>query len=398
MPAYVSALCGEVQHVGARAPEGVSVHTVFFGGGTPSLLSPEQIQRVLETIRGTFQVEDGAEVTLEANPGTVSAAGMQSLRAAGINRISLGVQSANGEELRMLERAHTYGDVLDAVAAARRAGFDNLNVDLIYGLPEQTMDTWQTTVRRVLDLKLEHMSAYALTLEHGTPFGRWTKRGLLPTPDPDLAADMYEWLSDELGSAGYGHYEISNWAKDGRECSHNLQYWRGEAYLGFGAGAHGYAAGYRYSNLLAIKSYIERISEGAAGEPRVRPEDEPLDSEEATGKPDYTASPAAISRHRQSAEDDMAEFMIMGLRLTAEGVSAGRFHRRFGRKLSQTYGRQLEDLMHLGLLERAESNASEVQGRASEAFRLTKRGRLVGNQVFIRFLSPHSARTPRPVT
>ena len=159
----------------------------------------------------------------------------------------------------MLERAHDFFDVINSVSWARAAGFDNLNLDLIYGLPEQTLQTWQTTVRRILDLNPDHISAYALTLEHGTPFGRWSKRGLLPLPDPDLAADMYEWASDAFESAGYFQYEISNWAKPNRECVHNLQYWRGLPYLGLGAGAHGYANGYRYSNVLRIKTYIDRL-------------------------------------------------------------------------------------------------------------------------------------------
>ncbi|MFH1185606.1 MAG: hypothetical protein V1755_11315, partial [Chloroflexota bacterium] len=201
-----------------------------------------------------------------------------------------------------------------------------------------------------------------------------------------------------LGSAGYGQYEISNWAKDGRECSHNLQYWRGEPYFGFGAGAHGYVSGCRYSNVLAIKGYIERFVHKAADHRGAAPGPKAASFETAPTSSKHPCSPAAINQHRQGADDDMAEFMIMGLRLTTEGVSAGRFDRRYGRRLSETYGRQIDDLTHLGLLERVESKASDAHKHASETIRLTKRGRLLGNQVFIRFLRPDSATLSRRVT
>src|SRR5918995_1403077 len=280
IPAYVDALGKEVEVVGksaraawSRSDHGAAVeaHTIFFGGGTPSLLTPNQFKTIFQSIRRNFTLTEDAEITIEANPGTVSYNDLAELRRIGVNRISYGVQSANTEELRMLERVHDFFDVIEAVSSARKAGFRNLNLDLIYGLPEQTLTTWQTTVNRILDLHPEHISAYALTLEHGTPFGRWASRGILPLPDPDLAAEMYEWLSETLESNGYVQYEISNWAKlkdeDGRrkdaqassfQCLHNLQYWRGLPYLAFGAGAHGYANGYRYSNVLRIKTYIER--------------------------------------------------------------------------------------------------------------------------------------------
>jgi oxygen-independent coproporphyrinogen-3 oxidase len=280
------------------------------------------------------------------------------LRKSGINRLSYGVQSANSEELRMLERLHSFFDVIDAVASARRAGFENLNLDLIYALPEQTLQTWQTTVQRILDLHPEHISAYALTLEHGTPFGRWASRGLLPVPDPDLAADMYEWLSETLETNGYVQYEISNWAKPGRECRHNLQYWRGLPYLAFGAGAHGYANGYRYSNVLRIKTYIDRLS-----------------NHQAT-RYHFPLTPVSVNHHRQSLQDDMSEFMMTGLRLTREGVSPDEFQARFQQSLYEVYGTEVKELLALGLIENG----------AGKRIRISRHGRLLGNQVFMRFL------------
>jgi oxygen-independent coproporphyrinogen-3 oxidase len=386
IPAYVEALCKEIEFVGARLPStfrrwaGGEVHTIFFGGGTPSLLSPKQFETIFQSVRNNFIFTDDAEITMEANPGTVSYENLLDLQKIGINRISYGVQSANSEELRLLERVHTFFDVIEAVTSARKAGFNNLNLDLIYGLPEQTLQTWQTTVKRILDLHPEHISAYALTLEHGTAFGRWSAKGLLPLPDPDLAAEMYEWLGETLEANGYIQYEISNWAKDpassGVErrrdayynpyfaCQHNLQYWRGLPYLAFGAGAHGYANGYRYSNILRIKSYIERLS----------------NFETRISNVAFPLSPATVNHHKQTINDDMSEFMMTGLRLTQEGVSEEEFQARFSQSMHAAYGKEINELLKLGLIENAAGLGSCL------SLRLTKRGRLLGNQVFMRFV------------
>ena len=368
IPAYAHSLCKEIEFVGRRFPDNNKVHTIFFGGGTPSLLSPNQFESIFDSIRGNFDLTETTEITIEANPGTVSLAQLKKLHAIGINRTSFGVQSANSEELRMLERAHDFFDVINSVAWAREAGFDNLNLDLIYGLPEQTIQTWQTSVKRILDLYPNHISAYALTLEHGTPFGRWSKRGLLPLPDPDLAAEMYEWASAVLHSAGYVQYEISNWAKPNRECIHNLQYWRGLPYLGFGAGAHGYADGYRYSNVLRIKTYIDRFVA--------------LDSQ--ISNLGFPLSPATVNHHHQTPRDEMSEYMMTGLRLTHEGIVASAFRQRFGCGLEDLYQKEIDELIHLGLLE-WHNETSEDLG-TSEVLRLTRRGRLLGNRVFMQFV------------
>ena len=368
IPAYVEALCKEVEFVGRKFPQGNKVHTVFFGGGTPSLFSPNQFESIFHSIRKQFDLTENAEVTIEANPGTVSLEQLQNLRTIGINRISFGVQSANSEELRMLERAHDFFDVIDAVYWARAAGFDNLNLDLIYGLPEQSIQTWQTTVKRILDINPNHISAYALTLEHGTPFGRWSKHGLLPLPDPDLAAEMYEWAGEAFESAGYLQYEISNWARPERECIHNLQYWRGLPYLGLGAGAHGYANGYRYSNVLRIKTHIDRLTS--------------LDSQFSNLQ--FPLSPATVNHHHQTARDEMSEYMMTGLRLTREGVAASAFHPRFGCELEVVYHKEIDELIHLGLLEWHKETSEALV--ASEVLRLTSRGRLLGNRVFMQFV------------
>ena len=356
LPAYVEAVCKEIAFLGQNAPERLVLGSVFFGGGTPSLLQVDQFEAILRAVREAFDLE-APEITVEANPGTVTRDGLRDLRALGINRISFGVQSIHPEELRLLERQHDTFDVIDAVRWSRWAGFDNLSLDLIYGLPSQSLLDWSASVRLASDLHPEHLSLYCLTLEHSTPFGRWAAHGLLPLPDPDLAAEMYEWAGTALAGAGYEHYEISNWAQPDRQCRHNLQYWRALPYLGVGAGSHGYAAGYRYSNALRIRTYIDRLSGGASWELP------------------FPFSPANVDRHHQSAQDEMGEFMMTGLRLTVEGVSDGAFKARYGSTLEQVYSREIEELLQLRLL--------EWQG---DRLRLTPRGRLVGNQVFMRFV------------
>jgi putative oxygen-independent coproporphyrinogen III oxidase len=391
IPAYVDALNREIEYVGQKLRDyettklsdyPTKVHTIFFGGGTPSLLSPLQFDSIFKSIRSSFSLTSDAEITIEANPGTVSYEALSQLHEIGINRISFGVQSANAFELKMLERAHNFFDVIEAVTSARKAGFDNLNLDLIYGLPEQTLQTWQTTVNRILDLHPEHISAYALTLEHGTPFGRWASKGILPLPDPDLAAEMYEWVSETLEAKGYVNYEISNWAKIKSEggtmnaeyssfqCRHNLQYWRGLPYLAFGAGGHGYANGYRYSNVLRIKTYIERMTDSTST------------------NYDFPLTPVTVNRHKQTLKDDMSEFMMTGLRLTQEGISDPEFENRFGKSLHEEYGKEVTELLKLGLIEKVESPSPLMgAGRGEgEILRITKHGRLLGNQVFMRFV------------
>ena len=377
IPAYVEALCREVEFVGSRLPSpkvsgagGEGIHTIFFGGGTPSLLTPEQFERILQTVRDRFDLSNlsDVETSLEANPGTVTPDSLKGLRRAGFNRISFGVQSFQPGELRQLERIHDPFDVFNAVRWARQAGFENLNLDLIYGLPEQPLQKWQANVKQAVELAPQHLSLYALTIEYGTPYGRWAERGWLPLPDPDLAADMYEWASQYLEGQGYEQYEISNWARPGCQCRHNLQYWRNLPYLGFGAGAHGCANGMRISDVLRIKTYLECLIP-----------DYPI--------PDYQfpLSPATVTQTRLTSFVEMQETLMLGLRLTHEGVLAETFRARFGQELMAVFGREINELIGLGLLEWDQMQTSEVS-KTSEVLRLTRRGRLLGNQVFMRFV------------
>ena len=270
------------------------------------------------------------------------------LLAAGVNRISLGVQSFDDDELRLLGRVHEADQARQAYHQARAAGFHNLNLDLIFGLPGQTVDRWQATLRQALALAPQHLSLYALTLEEHTPLAGRIACGELPAPDDDLAADMYELAEAELARAGYVHYEISNWARPGFECQHNLIYWRNQPYLGLGAGAHSWLAGCRWANVRVPQTYVEMITGGQ----------QPVAESEGIG--------LAL---------EMAETAILGLRLVEEGVSLGAFRARFGADFAAVYGREVRELVGLGLLE-----------ATSNRVRLTRRGRLLGNQVFQRFL------------
>ncbi len=386
MPAYVRALCHEIEATGRKANEPLPIHTIFLGGGTPSLLSVEDHTQIIDTIRRNYRLLAGAEITLEANPGTVSQAYLDSLRKAGYNRISFGMQTANPEHLQLLERQHDPIDVIEAVKWARQAGFEQINLDLIYGLPYQSLPQWQTSLDFAIGLKTEHLSLYALTLESGTPLFHWVDQGLVSEPDPDMAADMYELASDCLEVHGFKQYEISNWARQAADgslfvCRHNLQYWKNLSYFGFGAGAHGYIArvpggvpgrerikpsqdedqvvrGVRTANVLRIEHYIHKIMEGAS---------QPFPF-------------SAANRVTTSIDvfTEMQETMMVGLRLTCAGVSSKNFYARFGRPLTMVFEKEINLLIQRGLLEWADEEG--------DILRLTKRGRLLGNQAFMYFV------------
>jgi len=364
--AYVAALEQELALWAAEQPD-LEATTLYFGGGTPSLLTPGQVGTIIAAVRRHFALPEGAEVTLEANPGTVTLSSLAGLRRVGVNRLSLGVQSADAAELRLLGRIHTWEEAVAAVRAARQAGFDNLSLDLIFGLPGQTLPRWEQTLARVLALEPEHLSLYALTLEPGTPLAERVARRELPEPDSDLAAEMYECASRRLLEAGFWQYEISNWARGterapalwalpsgGRSegCGpwvshHNLAYWRMEPWLGVGAGAYSYLPGSRWHNLLHPADYSAALQAGRSCRVDVEP----------------------ISRTLL-----LGETLMMGLRL-AEGVTDARFRALFGAGLETVYGEVLARYAALGLL--------EWDGRR---VRLTARGRLLGNQVFGAFL------------
>ena len=366
IPEYISALCTELIILSQSQSERLPVHTVFFGGGTPSLIRSEYVESILATINNYYELLTGSEITIEANPGSLTQSYLSALVGVGFNRLSLGMQSANTWELQLLEREHDFGDVIRSVHWARQAGFENINLDLIFGLPDQEIHSWKTSLESAVGLEPEHISLYSLTLEHGTPLLHWVNKGLVAEPDADIAAEMYEYSMDRLSQAGYIKYEISNWAKPNQgsgllSCSHNLQYLRNQPYLGVGAGAHGFAGGLRVANVLAPMSYIQRFS-------RV----------ETNAGWKFPLTPATATSTPVSRDDEIAETMLMGLRLTQEGVSQEDFSNRFGKLMQDTYAQQIADLLNKGLV--------EWGGEQGNKLRLTRQGRLLGNQVFIQFI------------
>jgi len=357
VPAYTPALVRELE-LWAPAARAYRVETVFFGGGTPSLTSIEDMAQITAAIREHYDVSPEVEWTLEANPGELTREHLEGLLGLGVNRLSIGVQSLHDDELQALDRIHTAGRAIEAVEAARAAGFGNLNLDLIFGLIAQPIARWQETLERALSLRPEHLSCYALTVEPGTALHYQVSKGQLPEPDPDVVADQYEWTLERLRLAGYQQYEISNWALPGRECRHNLVYWAAEPYLGLGAGAHSFFAGKRFANLDAPNRYVEAVNES-------------YEERRTTGGGTLRQIAGGETPNEETLRSDA---MILGLRLI-QGVSLHDFAARFGITVEAAFGPAIERHLALGLLERAE-------GR----LRLSARGLLLANEVFVDLL------------
>ena len=351
---YAEAMVCELEQVSGS--EKRPVHTIFFGGGTPSLMSPDSLRLILDAVHANFLLAEDAEVTMEANPGTVDLAYLTAVSEIGINRISFGVQSVIPNELALLEREHDFGTVVNAMRMARQAGINNLNMDLIYGVPGQTLQTWEESVRTLLDLSPTHLSLYCLTIEPGTPMQRWLNNGRIQLPDPDLAADQYELACQILAEHGYDHYEISNWSLPGKPCEHNLTYWRNGEYLGLGAGAHGHANNIRYHIVKQPRVYIRRL----------------LESEVAT---EYPLSTAVAESYDQSPKEAMSDTVMTQMRLLDEGLDMAAFTANFGQPIDAVYGQTIAELMDWGLVQKK-------NGRLL----LTQKGWFLSNQVFYRFM------------
>ena len=363
LPKYTEALSREIFLVAKNTSNHAPVHTIYFGGGTPSLLPLNAVQKITHLLNDHFPILSDAEISFEANPGTISLPYLNGIRGLGINRISFGFQSTDPQILLSLDRKHDFFDMARAYLWARQAGFRNISIDLIYGIPGQTLEKWKHTLELTARFHPEHLSLYSLTIEPGTPIFKWWKRGLLPDFDEDLAADMYDLASDYLEKMGYQQYEISNWALDSSSdiqftCRHNIQYWRNLPYFGFGAGAHSSMGGFRMENVHGIAEYIQKLME--------------------PGDIVFPFSPANLCSGKIDDQTEMEETMMVGLRLTQEGVSSNAFFLRFNRHIESVFGREIDRLCSLGLLEWVDQNGEHV--------RLTLRGRLLGNQVFMQFV------------
>ena len=272
---YVGAVLAEARLAGSEWSD-ETFATVFLGGGTPTTVEVADLKALLAHLRQTFAVANDAEVTIEANPDTVDTTKLAGLLEAGYGRLSMGAQSFDRAVLAALERIHDPASVRRAMTAAREAGYANVNLDLIYGADGETLGSWERTLREAIELAPEHVSAYALTIEPSTPLGRKVTRGVVPAPNPDLQADMFELACELLAGAGYRHYEVSNWAKPGFECVHNLGYWERRSYLGLGAGAHSYREDRRWWNVRPPEEYLSTVESGRlpiGGEERLEPRD-----------------------------------------------------------------------------------------------------------------------------
>ena len=313
---YVQALLREIQAV--EEGEGRSVSSIFIGGGTPSVLDERLLGDILREIRNRFKMKEDAEITIEVNPGTANIGKLQAYRERGINRLSIGLQSPEDRELKILGRIHNYGQFLETYQEARTVGFDNINIDLMSAIPDQTYEGWVKNLRTVAELEPEHISAYSLIVEEGTPFAARK----LNLPDEDTEYNMYEATAQILKEYGFEQYEISNYARKGRECRHNVGYWTRQDYLGFGLGASSLYGKERFANTADMKKYLENSKN-----PEKIREKEP-----------------SLTR-----EDEMAEFMFLGLRMT-KGISKADFQRCFGCTIESVYGEVLEKYESMELL------------------------------------------------
>ena len=338
---YVQALLREIQAV--EEGEGRSVSSIFIGGGTPSVLDERLLGDILKEIRNRFKIEECAEITIEVNPGTANIGKLQAYREMGINRLSIGLQSPQDRELKILGRIHNYEQFLETYQEARTVGFDNINIDLMSAIPDQTYEGWVKNLRTVAELEPEHISAYSLIVEEGTPFAARK----LNLPDEDTEYNMYEATAQILKEYGFEQYEISNYARKGRKCRHNVGYWTRQDYLGFGLGASSLYGKERFANTADMKKYLENSKN-----PEKIREKEP-----------------SLTR-----EDEMAEFMFLGLRMT-KGISKADFQRCFGCTIESVYGEVLEKYESMELL-------LEKDGRIF----LSREGIHVSNSIMAEFL------------
>lgn len=341
---YVDALVADIERwQGTREP----ATSVFFGGGTPTLLEPRDLGRILGAVRDRIGIAPGAEITIEANPETVDEARFAALLAAGFERVSIGVQSLVPRVLTGLGRTHSPETALRAIAAARAVGFEDVNADLIYGSPWERPEDWVTSLRGVVDAAPDHVSAYALTVEEGTPLATLVATGRVADVDPDVQADRHGIADEILSLAGFARYEVSNWARSGRGSRHNVLYWSAGDYLGFGAGAHAHLDGHRWWSTRLPRDFIAAVRDGSstkAGEER-------LEGDQRAG-----------------------EALMLGLRL-AGGIDTAAFERRYGRTALETRAPTLESLQSQGLIE-----------RVGDRLRLSAGGTLLGNDVLCRLL------------
>ena len=353
---YVKALIKEIEAYKGTVYIEDKITSLFVGGGTPSILSCNQIERIAYAVKGVFKFEEDAEITVEMNPGTVTKDKLATFKRAGVNRLSIGLQSANDSELKILGRIHTYEEFLNTFNMARETGFNNINVDLISAVPGQSVLSWKTSLEKVAELNPEHISAYSLIIEEGTPF--YEKYGdecdnkldnNAPLPDEVSERIMYEETEEILSTYGYHRYEISNYAKEGKECEHNKGYWKCDDYLGIGLGSSSLINGQRFHNTEDMMKYLNNSS---------------------------NIESLREDKVNLTTEERIEEFMFLGLRMT-RGISLSEFRNRFGISIDKVYGNEIDKFKEEGLIEVKD-----------DMLYLTKHGIDVSNQVFVEFMEP----------
>ncbi|MDP4091869.1 MAG: radical SAM family heme chaperone HemW [Bacillota bacterium] len=346
IPEYFKAVEKEIQ-LYSDCIKDYSIKSVFIGGGTPSYVDSKYVRSLLDKSRQYFRIKPDIEITIETNPGTLTYDKLEAYRSAGMNRLSIGLQAWQNDLLKYLGRIHSSEDFSKNFLLARKSGFENINVDLIFGIPGQTLEDWKETLASVIEYNPSHLSCYSLKIEEGTPFGKELEAGTLVPVEDELDREMYWTAIDFLSNNGYKHYEISNFARTGYECIHNLVYWNAEEYIGIGAGAHSYFNGSRYNNEYGIKQYITRLNENVI--PIVEKDDIGFD-------------------------EAMSEYMILGLRLV-DGINELDFKSRFKKELNEVYGKEIYKLKGKGFIE-----------QENGMVKLTKLGLDLANQVFIEFI------------
>ncbi|MEZ4666915.1 MAG: radical SAM family heme chaperone HemW [Anaerolineae bacterium] len=352
---FIQAVTREIAIVGLGGHR-PTLDTVYLGGGTPSLLNGEQLEKILTAASSSFSFASNVEISLEANPNDIVESYLNDVKQSGVNRLSIGMQSANSNELKLFARRHDVQSVIDAMTVARKSGFQNVNLDLIYGIPNQSLADWNHSLEVALSLEPQHMSLYALGLEAGTPLDYWISEGQLSMVDDDVVADMYDMATEKLNERGYQQYEISNWAQPGYECRHNMQYWRNFPYIGVGPGAHGYANQVRYSTELSLHRYMKLL----------------LGSNDGF---EFPFTPSIVDYSVVDRPTEIAETLITGLRLTQEGIRRRAFFERFGVDLIELHHQTIDRFVECGLLLVDEYTV-----------RLTQRGRLLSNIIFREFV------------
>lgn len=342
--AYLHALRTEME---LYAPETDPLQTIFIGGGTPSILSANALTQLFTDVHEHFQITPDVEITVECNPGTVDTEKLRVMRDNGVNRLSFGLQAMQDETLKQLGRIHTVAEFRQSYHLAREGGFENINIDLIFALPDQRMEAWHHTLNEVISLDPDHISAYNLVMEEATPFYEWWQAGELDLPSDDTEADMFEYTIETLTAHGYTHYEICNFARPDHYAKHNLVYWNNQPCIGLGAGACGYVNGVRYSNIRGIAPYINKLSK--------------------RNKP--VANTECLTGNAEKAET-----LMLALR-KREGISLENYKNRFGEDIEVAFGDTLKKWIDLQLLERTATH-----------LRLTHRGRLLANEVFVELM------------